>query len=101
MARKCYHVYVLASLTGTLYVGLTDNLIARIRQHKDGIFEGFTKRYKVDRLLYCEVFTDVNVAAAREKQIKKYSRAKKIALIEKDNPKWKDLGGELVEALLV
>ena len=84
-----------------MYVGSTDNLISRMRQHQDGTFEGFTKRYKVDRLMYFEVFTDDRVAARREQQVKKFRRDKKIALIEKDNFKWKDLSSELVQALIV
>ena len=101
MPRKIYCAYILASLSGTLYVGSTDNLITRVRQHKDGTFEGFTKRYKVNRLVYFEVFTDGRAAALREKQIKKYNRAKKIALIKKDNPQWKDLSGEIAQAVLL
>ncbi|HUR37383.1 MAG TPA: hypothetical protein VM009_06180, partial [Terriglobales bacterium] len=62
-----------------------------VRQHKEGTFEGFTKKYKVNRLMYFEVFTDGRVAARREQQVKKFGRDKKIALIEKENPKWEDL----------
>lgn len=98
MPRKIYCAYIMASLSGTLYVGSTDNLIQRVRQHKDGTFEGFTKKYKVDRLVYFEVLTDGRAAAARERQVKKYSRAKKIALIEADNPQWKDLSAEFTKA---
>lgn len=90
-----YYVYILASLTGTLYVGLTDNLKKRMTEHKLGLVDGFTKKYKVDRLMYYEVFHDSEEAADREKQIKKYRREKKIALFAKTNPRWKDISGEI------
>lgn len=91
MPRKCYFVYILASLKGTLYVGVTDNLIARMCKHKKGVFDGFTKRYKIDRLVYFEVFTDARAASAREQQVKAYRRDKKVALVEHDNKMWEDL----------
>jgi putative endonuclease len=86
MPRKSYCVYIMASSSGTLYVGSSDNLIQRVRQHKDGTFDGFTKKYQVDRLVYFEVLTDGRAAARRERQVKKYGRVKKVALIEADNP---------------
>jgi putative endonuclease len=89
----------LASLSGALYVGLTDDLQKRIWEHKHGTFDGFTKKYAVDRLMYFEVFTDAAAAASREKQIKAYRREKKIALFEASNPSWRDLSNELLVSL--
>ena len=90
-----FYVYILASLSGTLYVGMTDDLPLRIQQHRNGTYDGFTKKYGVNRLMYVEGFQDSHVARGREKQIKKYSRAKKIALFVKANPEWKDLSVDL------
>jgi putative endonuclease len=84
-------VYILASLSGTLYVGVTDDLIHRVWEHKKGKFDGFTKKYNVNRLVYFGVLKDDKSARLREIQLKGYSRAKKVALIERDNPKWEDL----------
>ena len=90
-----FYVYILASLSGTLYIGMTGDLPLRLAQHRDGAFDGFTKKYKVNRLMYVEGFQDSHAARAREKQIKKYSRAKKIALFAKSHPEWKDLSVDL------
>ena len=90
-----YYVYILASLSGTLYVGLTDNLKRRVEERKLGIFDGFTKRYKVNRLMYFEIFREAENAGKRERQIKKYSRRKEIALFAKTNPGWEDLSKAL------
>jgi predicted GIY-YIG superfamily endonuclease len=68
-------------------------------QHKVGVFDGFTKRYKIDRLMYFEAYTDSKLAAIREKQIKKYRREKKIALFAKDNPQWRDLTQEVSQTI--
>ena len=95
MSKPVFYVYILASLSGTLYVGMTDDLPLRLVQHRNGTFDGFTKRYRVHRLMYYETLGDSHAARAREKQIKKYSRAKKIALFAKSNPKWKDLSVDL------
>ena len=92
--RRYYCVYIVGSLSGTLYIGFSGNLHKRIFQHKFHHFEGFTARYEVVRLLYWESYDDVHKALAREKQIKKWSRAKKIALLERRNPQWKDLAAE-------
>jgi len=86
-----YWVYIMASLSGTLYTGVTGTLFARVMQHKSGEIEGFTRQYKCNRLVYHERFEDVRMAIAREKQIKRWRRSKKIALIEKMNPRWEDL----------
>jgi len=88
---RMFYVYILASLNGTLYVGLTDHLRRRVEEHKLGLVDGFTKKYKVNRLMYFEIFRDAENAAQRERQIKKYRREKKIALFAKSNPRWEDL----------
>jgi len=86
-----YWVYIMASLSGTLYTGITGAFFNRVMQHKAGEIEGFTRQYKCNRLVYYERFEDVRMAIAREKQIKRWRRSKKIALIEKMNPRWQDL----------
>ncbi|MBK8900398.1 MAG: GIY-YIG nuclease family protein [Anaerolineaceae bacterium] len=89
-----YFVYILSSLSGTLYVGMTNNLTRRVYEHKAKETEGFTKRYNVDRLVYFEEFSDVRDAIAREKSIKKWNRRKKVELIKSMNPAWRDLSEE-------
>ena len=89
--QRCYFVYILSSLSGTLYVGITDDMRKRMIQHKSGAFDGFTKKYKIDRLMYLETYSEPKVAADREQQIKKFRREKKIALFAESNPEWKDL----------
>ena len=86
-----YWTYIVASLTGTLYVGMTNNIERRMREHKSGEFEGFASKYHCDRLVYLEVFDDVRKAIDREKQIKGWRRSKKIALIQSRNPRGEDL----------
>src|SRR5215831_6394205 len=86
-----YWMYIMSSLTGTLYTGITGELYARVFQHKAGEVEGFSAIYKCVRLVYYEAFDDVRRAIAREKQVKRWRREKKIALIEKMNPRWQDL----------
>ncbi len=93
--QKCFYVYILASLSGTLYVGLTDNLKGRVIQHKMGLVDGFTKKYAVNRLMYFEIFRDSENAANREKQIKKFRREKKIRLFAQTNPRWEDISRQL------
>jgi putative endonuclease len=88
---QCWFVYILSSLNGTLYVGMTDNLLRRMGEHRQGLIEGFTKKYEVNRLMYYETFQDPQKAAFREKQLKKYRREKKIALFTASNPDWRDL----------
>jgi putative endonuclease len=89
-------VYILASKrNGTLYIGVTSNLLQRVWQHKNDMVEGFTKRYNVRRLVYYEQYTDMMEAILREKQLKKWNRAWKIELIERENPEWRDLWFEL------
>ncbi len=86
-----YSVYIMGSITGTLYVGVTSDLPCRVLQHKNHAFAGFTAKYEVDRLLYYEVFEQVGQAIGREKQLKGWRREKKVALIEAVNPQWTDL----------
>ena len=89
-------VYILASKrAGTVYIGVTFNLVQRVRQHKNGLVEGFTDRYDVHRLVWYEVHESMEEAISREKALKKWNRAWKIALIEKANPTWKDLYNEI------
>ena len=73
-----------------LYVGLTDDLRKRMNEHKSGVFDGFAKRYRINRLMYFETYSDTKLAEFREKQIKKYRHEKKIALFKSTNPQWKD-----------
>ncbi len=88
-----HYVYILANKTRTvLYIGVTDNLERRIQEHRDRSNpDSFTSRYYLNRLIYYERFSDIRVAIAREKQLKKWSRAKKVNLIAKENPEWNDL----------
>ena len=81
----------MASRSKTLYAGITDDMYRRALEHKSGTIEGFTKRYRINRLVYFEVFKYVNNAIRREKQIKGWDRAKRLALIESMNPTWLDL----------
>lgn len=76
---------------GTIYIGITNDLARRIYQHREGLIPGFTKKYKVNKLVYIEMFNDVNEAIKREKQLKGWRRDKKISLIEKINKNWDDL----------
>jgi putative endonuclease len=87
-------VYIMGSLSGTLYIGFTGNLHKRVFQHKFHQMEGFTNKYDVERLVYWASFDDVYLTLAREKQLKGWSRAKKIALIESRNPDWLYLAKE-------
>jgi putative endonuclease len=94
---RTYCVYILASQrNGTLYTGVTGDLPRRIQQHKTGALGGFTKKYGVNQLVHVEPFSDVHEALAREKAIKKWRRAWKLQLIERDNPRWCDLSAELL-----
>ena len=86
-----YWTYIVASRTGTLYVGMTNDIVRRMWEHKSGEFEGFASKYDCDRLVYWESFDDVRKAIDREKRLKGWRRAKKIALIESLNPRWQDL----------
>ena len=90
-------VYILASKrNGTLYVGVTSDLVKRCWEHKNGMIEGFTKKYGVHDLVYYEMHVDMLSAIAREKQVKKWNRAWKVRLIEESNPGWRDLWQEIL-----
>ena len=91
---KTYYVYIMTNKSGTLYTGMTNNLIRRVTEHKEKLVPGFTSKYNIDRLIYFATTHDVNAAIAMEKQIKGWRRSKKIALIESMNPEWKDLSVE-------
>ena len=90
--QRSYWVYILASrIGGTLYIGVTNDLVRRIHEHKLKFVAGFTRKYDVDRLVYFEQYGDVEAAILREKRLKKWNRAWKIRLIEDLNPNWDDL----------
>ena len=91
-----YYVYILASQkNGTLYIGVTNNLNQRVLIHKLDLDKGFTQKYQVHRLVYVEEYRDVRQAIQREKRLKKWNRSWKIKLIEKENPGWSDLAGDV------
>lgn len=95
--QKQFYVYILASQrNGTLYTGVTSNLVKRVWQHRNGEIDGFTKKYDVKRLVYYETHQTAEPAIKREKKIKKWNRQWKLRLIEEDNPDWKDLYGLIV-----
>ena len=86
-----YYVYILASASRVLYIGVTNDLVRRVECHRQGVNRGFTRSYRVRRLVYVEACGDIHAAIAREKQLKGWRRSKKIALIEHANPTWEDL----------
>jgi len=92
--QRTYCVYIMGSLSGTLYIGITGNLHKRVFEHKFHRIEGFTDKHQVERLSYWESFDEVQKAINREKQLKGWRRSKKIALIESLNPRWLDLARE-------
>ncbi len=96
MKQYKYFVYIMASLSGTLYVGITNNIARRYYEHKHGLIEGFSKKYACKKLIHCEEYHDVNQAIQREKQIKGWLRKRKQELIKTLNPSWKDLGEEVI-----
>jgi putative endonuclease len=92
MKARSFYVYILASrIGGTLYIGVTNDLIRRVAEHRQKQVKGFTKKYEVDRLVYFEQFDDAENAIKREKRLKRWNRAWKIRLIEEHNPNWDDL----------
>ncbi len=92
MNDKIFYVYILASKrNGTLYIGVTSDIVKRIWQHKNNLMKGFTEKYGVKQLVYYETYNDAETAIKREKQLKKWKRAWKLEIIEKKNPKWLDL----------
>ena len=96
--QKQFYVYMLASQqNGTLYTGMTSDLVKRVWQHRNGVVEGFTKRYGVKRLVFYEIHQSAESAITREKQIKKWRRKWKLRIIEKDNPYWEDLYDKIIK----
>ena len=92
MSDKSYYVYILSNYTNsTLYIGVTGNISRRMSEHKNGLTDGFTKKYNVTKLVYAEECNNISDAIACEKQLKKWRREKKNALINSTNPEWKDL----------
>ena len=92
---KLYHVYILSNKTNTVvYIGVTGDLMRRLWEHRNDVADGFTKRYHIHKLVYYESTTDAQTAIDREKQLKKWRRAKKNELIESVNPAWKDLAAD-------
>lgn len=86
-----YHVYIVASVSRVLYVGMTNDLLRRVHEHKNHAVDGFTKKYRCTRLVYFEEGGDVMTVIEREKQLKGWRREKKVELIESVNPHWRDL----------
>jgi putative endonuclease len=89
--RKEYYVYIMTNHSRTLYTGMTNNPARRVEEHKVGLGSEFTRKYNIKKLVYYETTNDVRVAIEREKEIKNWLRAKKLALIETQNPEWRDL----------
>ena len=99
MREKHFYVYILASgLRGTLYIGVTNDLIRRVYEHKEKLAPGFTAKHGVDHLVYFEVFDEIEHAIRREKRLKKYERSWKVQLIEARNPDWIDLYPQIASA---
>ena len=94
MRRNIYHVYILASASRVLYTGITNDLQRCVFEHQARRVPGFTQKYNVTQLMYCQAFRDVRDAIAREKQIRAWTRTKRIALIETLNPHWRDLSDD-------
>ncbi|MBQ2877247.1 MAG: GIY-YIG nuclease family protein [Clostridia bacterium] len=97
LSESVYYVYILSNINNrVLYIGVTSNIEKRLYEHKSKSFDGFTKRYNVHKLVYIEEYSDIYDAIAREKQLKGWRREKKNALIEAQNPEWKDFGEGLI-----
>ncbi len=94
--RDCF-VYIMTNNSGTLYTGVTSDLERRVAEHKASLLDGFTKKYRINRLVYYEGVSSINDAIAREKQVKSWRRSKKIDLIVSINPRWKDLAADWYE----
>jgi len=91
---ESYYVYIIANLSGMVYTGVTNDLERRMSEHKQKLLSGYASRYNIQRLMYYEVTNDIGAAIAREKQIKAWTRAKRVALIESVNPEWRDLSAQ-------
>lgn len=89
--RKTYCVYILTNYSGTLYIGITSNVIKRLWEHKNKVVKGFTEKYNINKLIYYEIYENAENAILREKQLKNWNRKKKLALIRKENPTFKEL----------
>ena len=96
MREYQYFVYIMASLSGTIYIGVTNNLIRRVYEHKHNLMEGFTKKYQCHKLVYFEQTDNIESAILREKQLKNWNRKKKEFLIKIKNPHWKDLYFDII-----
>ncbi len=96
MANHNYYVYIMSSVSFVLYIGVTNNLIRRVEEHKAGSADSFTKKYNCNKLVYYESFFHVEDAIRREKELKGWKRFRKIELINKDNSRWIDLYDELI-----
>jgi len=94
MGKYTYYVYIIGSESGTLYIGVTNNLERRMYEHKNKLVKGFSSKYSCNKLLYYEEFDDIGFAITREKQLKNWNRKKKVSLIEKENPGRRDLSEE-------
>ena len=92
---RTYWVYILASRSRVLYIGVTNDLVRRVNEHRQSLIPGFTQKYRVTRLVHFEQFLDVRDAIAREKQLKGWVRARKLKLVEARNPTWEDLSSHL------
>jgi putative endonuclease len=99
--KRRYYLYIVASKSRLLYVGVSGFLMARVLQHKSGECEGFTRKYRINRLVYYEVFQYVNNAIARETEVRKWRREKKVALVEANNPTWEDLAADWGKAVVI
>lgn len=94
--EKTYYVYIMASKrNGTLYIGVTNDLVRRTHEHREGLVPGFTKKYKIGLLVYYETFNNIHLAIHRETELKKYKREWKMNLIQRENVEWKDLASTL------
>jgi putative endonuclease len=94
---KNYYVYIMANeRNGTLYIGVTNNLIKRVYEHKNNLVKGFTQKYQVHLLVFYEITPNITAAITREKQLKHWNRAWKLRLIEENNPDWRDLYNDLI-----
>ena len=91
MGTRSYYAYIMASRSGVLYIGVTNDIARRTSEHKAGYAQGFAGKYNINRLVYFEETSDIRTAIQREKQLKGWTRAKKVALVESVNPGWKDL----------
>lgn len=96
MFRHQYWVYMLTNRSGGFYIGITNDLVRRVYEHRSGEVPGFSQRYRMHRLIYYEGFQFVNDALARERQLKGWRRDKKISLIESSNPSWRDLSVDVL-----